>query len=394
MSAQIFIIEKSKNSLTFLTYALKCLYDKKYIKLEFDKNYINDISKYDSLKTDKNSIIINNNICFSIEDTHVQDINSGITKVFADYSNESCNEDDLRCFKHFLQSNGIKNFENVFFICQNRFLKNNSHNIKILIFDFFPIMTFFEIASKIDHDYIEKIINSIHNNTTRHDILCLNATPRDHRLVLLVHMFHKGIDFKKNLISFPGYVYHKGKELIKGWRCDTAAVIGTDPGLVHSLSLLEQSFPLIVDDTKGKEGNSLAYFIDTDMYLNSKLSIVTETSFYANDYRITEKTMKPLLLGHPLYVLGPPRTLNVIEDLGFKVAEPEIQEKIDNEKNLNKKCELIVNSTNEFLKNYESLEYRKKIAEVVLHNMQWGREGFILKYYEDYIKILWQEINN
>lgn len=376
---------------------LKTIYDKTHIKLEYDKNWINHFSKYDLLKTNKNSIIIFfelKNISFDLEDTHVQDINSGITKVFLDHSNESGNEGNLRDLKNILYSKGIKNFENIFFICQNRLLKNNSHNIKTLIFDYFPIMSFLEITPKIDDDYIEKIINSIHNNTTRHDILCLNATPRDHRLVLLVHMFHKGIDFKENLISFPGYNYSKGQEQTQGWRSNAIKVIGKTSDLVHSLSLLEQSFPLIADDTKGKEGNDLCFTIDTDMYLNSKLSIVTETSIGPSDCRITEKTIKPLLLGHPCYVLGPPGTLNVMEDLGFKVVEPEIQEKIDNEKNLNKKCELIVNSTNEFLKNYESLEYRKKIAEVVLHNMQWGREGFILKYYDDYINILLQEINN
>lgn len=372
--------------------SLNNLYNSKYIKLDFDKNSINHISTYESLKTDKNSILINfnqNDISCSIED-----INIGITKIFVDYSNESGNEEELRNLKNTLCSKGIKNFENIFLICQNRLLKNNTHGIKILNFDFFLIESLLAINSKIDDDYIEKIINTIHNNTTKYDILCLNATPRPHRLVLLLHMFHRGIDFKKNLISFPGYSYSKLVHLIQGWRSDARRLIMSEANsdLINSLSLLEQSFPLIADDTKGQEGNYLALMVNPDSYLNSKISIVTETGWEQDHMRITEKTIKPLLLGHPLYIFGHPGTLSVIEDLGFKVVEPEIQKKIDNETDINKKCKLITDSTVEFLKNYESFEYRKKIKEVVLHNMKWGKEGFILKYYTDYIKILWQEI--
>jgi hypothetical protein len=377
------------------------LHNSKYIRLDFDKNSINHISKYDSLKTDKNSILIKLNYddivsTRDIEERHVQDINIGITKVFVDYSNESGNEEDLISLKNILYSKGIKNFENIFLICQNRLLKNNSHSIKILNFDYFLIDSLLTIKPKIDDDYIEKIINSIHNNTTKYDILCLNATPRPHRLVLLLHMFHRGIDFKKNLISFPGYTYSKDEEFIQDWRSQALGAImdgtRTNPNLIDSLALLEQYFPLIVDDTKGQEGNDLAFIVNTDSYLNSKISIVTETAYHPSNYRITEKTIKPLLLGHPLYVFGHPGTLNIIEDLGFRVVEPEVQQKIDNENNINKKCELIIDATMEFLKNYESLEFREKVKEVVLHNMQWGREGFISKYYTDYIKILWQEI--
>lgn len=281
-------------------------------------------------------------------------------------------------------------------ICQNRLLKNNSYGIKILNFDYFLIECLLRIKSKIDDDYIKKTISSIYNNTTKYDILCLNATPRFHRLVLLVHMFHRGIDFKKNLISFPGYDYSKEAKFIPDWRSQALDIMinetSTNTNLIDSLPLLEQYFPLIVDDTKGKEGNDLALIINTDNYLNSKISIVTETAYHSSNYRITEKTIKPLLLGHPLYVFGHPGTLNVIEDLGFRVVEPEVQQKIDNEKDINQKCELIIDATMEFLKNYESLEFKEKVKEVVLHNMQWGKEGFLSKYYTDYIKILWQKI--
>lgn len=74
-----------ENSECFLINSLNKLHNSKYIKLDFDKNPINDISKYDSLKSNKNCILINyNNIVSTrnIEEKHVQDINTGITKVF------------------------------------------------------------------------------------------------------------------------------------------------------------------------------------------------------------------------------------------------------------------------------------------------------------------------
>ena len=53
-------------------------------------------------------------------------------------------------------------------------------------------------------------------------------------------------------------------------------------------------------------------------YQNSLVSIITETSFDADEVSLTEKSFKPVKEKHPWLSLGAPGTLQALRDMGFK----------------------------------------------------------------------------
>jgi hypothetical protein len=68
---------------------------------------------------------------------------------------------------------------------------------------------------------------------------------------------------------------------------------------------------LIVDTPNGISNLSI--------YENSFMSVVTETNFSEEGgLFITEKTIRPIAVGHPYMILGQPNILKKLNELGFK----------------------------------------------------------------------------
>lgn len=325
----------------------------------------------------------------------INDINKGNAKLFIDYSNESGTIDLCIQIESTLDAAGVSNFNKVFFVCQNRLLSKsgNGLQIKVLNLDFFLVVCCLSLNQQLDTEYTSRMMHSIDHPSLKADLLCLNATPRMHRLLLLLYLYRAKIfhPIEANcIVSFPGYGYAKSAGFDR--EVFVHYLQHHEPDLIARLEELESFFPLVADNTRDKVGNHLAFHVDISHYFNSKLSVVTETGWDSNHVRLTEKTLKPLLLGHPLIVLGHPGTANLIDDLGFRMIYPEVQEQIDNETNLQAKCLLIANTIREFNLEYRSQHFRGMIKAIAFHNIAWGNSGFIYKYCSDLIKPLWCEM--
>lgn len=326
----------------------------------------------------------------------VNNLNNGQSKLFIDFSNESSSLSLVNELATCLSNKGVSRKGVVFLVCQNRILESycSEHGIiKSLNFDFFFVITYLLLIQEIDESYSNMLLQAIDHYDSTAGILCLNATPRFHRLVLLIYLFSAGLfcgSENDSFVSFPGYDYAKKSGL------DPSAIRNyfthDFPELLDVLTDLEKLFPLIADKTN-KTGNELAFVVDISFYLKTKLSVVTETGYGKEHIRITEKTLKPLLLGHPLYVLGHPGTASLINSLGFRLVKPDVQQVIDKEMDLKRKAAIIADSSSKFLIDYSSSEaFRREIKEVAYHNIQWARDGFLNQYFRNYVMPLWTEL--
>ena len=79
-----------------------------------------------------------------------------------------------------------------------------------------------------------------------------------------------------------------------------------------------------------------------NLFLDSYISIVTETSFYIDNDFISEKIWKPLYQFHPLIVVGRPHLLKYLKEIGFKTFDWLIDETYDTIEDNDLRMEAIV----------------------------------------------------
>jgi hypothetical protein len=150
--------------------------------------------------------------------------------------------------------------------------------------------------------------------------LCLNATPREHRICTVAALQHYGM-LERCLVSFTGLSY------AKGWPIDPRSVeqmldLWQMPFLRDACAEVIGRGVMRVDDF-AEIGNQLVDKIAVHNYLSTCFSIVTESDFSAGEIdRVTEKTVKTFCLGHPCFVIGNPGALKFATDLGFQSFAP------------------------------------------------------------------------
>ena len=71
-------------------------------------------------------------------------------------------------------------------------------------------------------------------------------------------------------------------------------------------------------NTNNKNSFSASGTFKKELFLNSCINIVTETSFVNNELFISEKVLKPILMYQPFIVIGPYQYLNQLKKYGYK----------------------------------------------------------------------------
>lgn len=127
----------------------------------------------------------------------------------------------------------------------------------------------------------------------------------------------------------------------------------------------------LVENKPHLEGKSLY------LYLNSLVSVVTETTFYhgegMNEARfLSEKIFKPIAVGHPFIFVTVPKSLELLREIGYKTFHPYIDESYDDEfddcerlKKIIKEIEKICNYNNDEIQTF--IDNVKPICE---HNQK------------------------
>lgn len=83
-------------------------------------------------------------------------------------------------------------------------------------------------------------------------------------------------------------------------------------------------------DTNNKFNFSVSNTMRKDLFLDSCINLVTETSYKRNELFISEKILKPILNYQPFIVLGPANYLMELKKLGFKTFSEFWDESYDN----------------------------------------------------------------
>jgi hypothetical protein len=128
-----------------------------------------------------------------------------------------------------------------------------------------------------------------------------------------------------------------------------------------------------------------------DIYVDTYLSIVTESIFYQEDINfpsgfISEKIWKPIGHCQPFILAGPSNSLKYLrERFGFKTFHPYIDEAYDMVEDEIKRIELIQNEMEKFSKKskQEKIEFLKNVKDICFYNLD-----LFLQFDKNYVKDL------
>jgi len=90
--------------------------------------------------------------------------------------------------------------------------------------------------------------------------------------------------------------------------------------------------PIYLPNTNFKY--NLSYFTKNELFYSTKFSVVVETEAELEEYHVTEKTIKCIMLGHPFVVMGTPKYLEFLHNLGLTTYNTIFDESYDSITNL------------------------------------------------------------
>jgi len=283
------------------------------------EQYMNDIRKY------KSAIIMMN----------IMEGYSGID-----------NNYDLEIINKWIEQSNLPH-SNVHYFSGN-LLIDEIRKIKNLKFKCHGISSFDFWLNYIDVKYYNTI--EFKPKKDKFHFLTYNRNPRRHRVLLLSRLC------QNNLLEYGKVSCQKfdEKRFINETWYDLA-------------SNLNNFTPIIID--KSLEIN-WANDLTLNDYEETFVSIVTETLVDKNTLFISEKTWKPIALGHPFIILGNTGTLKFLKENGFKTFDNWFDESYDVSESLEEKVEIIVNII-ESIKNKtveELIQIREEMKKICEHN--------------------------
>jgi hypothetical protein len=315
-------------------------------------------------------------------------VNEGRLRLFFDHCNEANSARAIEVFGARLRGCGITRFSNIYWICSNHAVPATTSGINHLKLDYFPLMAFLNLLStdmQAAWD-IEAMANSYREAATQPYTLCLNATPRPGRIATILSLIHSGI-FPMDRYqpdSFPQmpYLSFGGFNDVKygGITVQEAREWLNANQLSHLIPYLDwiQDKELGVDHFQEK-GNALFDCIDINPYRKTVLSVVTETEVTSDLLRITEKTLKPYLLGHPVIVIGNRGSLDLVRSLGFQTFDQSIDPSYDAIGECGARVEaasLVAKRFIETLQGNPAL-IESEILPASAHNIAWAKNSLV-----------------
>ena len=215
-----------------------------------------------------------------------------------------------------------------------------------------------QVSSKFKVPNIDEIDMS---KKTKHFLSYNRNCQKEHRKSLGAYFEHNKL-WKNNHISF-----------LKGsWTTDTIPNILPDMYLDACKRL--DDMDIIELDTKHLEdkfGFGTSFTDRWEFYQETFLSVVSETLFDESIF-LSEKICKPILSLHPFIVVGSPRIIEKLNELGFKTFEPFICENYDNVNEPEKRLQLVFNELDKFRNRpiEELKEWFESIKPILKHNQE------------------------
>ena len=251
----------------------------------------------------------------------IRQINNDNGKLLINYSHEGwVSEWSLKGFYLGAKNVGIK-LKNIILVLNDYNLKKKLSKFKekYNIEDYPTVINYsFYLTASSNHFYQTYKFANLHTKhitaIKSYKFLCLNRRLDLHRVVLLSEILNEIKD--ESLISF-----------------DKTLITNEVPNLFKKRPDIESKFNnlpnKVIADREDIENTNGYQHENADLFLQSYISIVTETSFYIDNDFISEKIWKPLYQFHPFIVVGRPHLLKYLREIGFKTFDWLIDETYD-----------------------------------------------------------------
>jgi hypothetical protein len=183
------------------------------------------------------------------------------------------------------------------------------------------------------------------------------TTDKPHRAGLL-HEYLTN-DYSNSYFSFINKLEHLGQ-------------IPNIGQIRHNYHFYNSKLPIELDtmNTTNKNSFSVSGTFKKELFLNSCINIVTETSFMNNELFISEKVLKPILMYQPFIVLGPHQYLNQLKKYGYKTFSEFWDESYDDIEDSKLRLKVVLELIRELnSKSIEELnELYQKTKDICIYN--------------------------
>lgn len=282
---------------------------------------------------------------------------------------------EIDCFKLLTESFQKLNFpsKSVLIVSGNLFA-NDQYNNWCKENNKTPVLEFIEGIEWTGEVWKKQYDPIFYKSIKKHTKLfnSLNRAHRTHRADHLYFLAHNKL-IDKGLIS-GGVLFADKTNLI--------------PTFINSINeeyqnVLSQNYPLSIDVDPSKMAEShLAGFVNHQIFNNTLLTVSTETFFNEPGMFITEKTFRPIAMGHPFIILGQVGILKKLQSYGFKTdfIDTDYDEIADHKKRFAKFHESFLNWIND-----DKEKYYNKWLDIVEHNLYIYKQLNFRKQYLDEI---------
>ena len=285
-----------------------------------------------------------------------------------DYTGEGTSYKEYLNFFNVLESSAMKYsipFYKMFFFSSNLADEKNykNKNINVISFnkwDYFTSLSNFPIRKNVDG-----VIN----------FLNLNRVIRYFRTLTILKLMNSPI--KSNLKISYDYL---SLEFLK----TTAETHFQKTGNIINYSLLEQlskSSPSILD--RNDFNVNWASDMPQQLFDSTLLSLVSETlenSLGGTSIFYSEKTFKPMIFNHPIYIFGQPNANKHLENLGYKTYEKYFDLSFDCIEDYSERLDVqiasleLLNDQLQSMTNNQKLDWYMQGIDVIEHNKQTMKE--------------------
>lgn len=229
------------------------------------------------------------------------------------------------------------------------------------------------VGKKKTENIMCKVISHYDNSFENHAI-CLNRRFDWHRYIMATMIadcpnLALSMPYRineQNLIANPSLKFRKFSQAMQ------ERMLSNNKKLLTNEYYIDYRAAGLYDDKLKEEIDISAQEQFESIYLiqNSFLNVATETRYYSMMPYVSEKTLKATAAMRPFIIAGPPGSLQLMKDLGFKTFSKWLDESYDNETNHEKRLEMIGAEVNRICRMPKS-ELDKMLIQmkfVLLHN--------------------------
>ncbi len=221
----------------------------------------------------------------------------------------------------------------------------------------------------------------------RHEkrFLCLNNVARPHRLLIAAHLLDKRhSDALVSMGSTKGDL-----QSITKFENQVVGLYGSDEfqrdygevflQATHANVLDNCTITPSSDAVNQDRGRPIWAQLDLPLYYRTAVSVVTETEMTQGHIdRLTEKSLKPFMLGHVALVAGNPGVLKRVREMGFETFDPVIDESYDEIVDPAHRLHALLGEIDR-LRNMERQDFSRMLevtCEIRRENLRFGHESF------------------